>query len=137
MMVTSIPELQVEHESVYRGCTLRKNTKGSYPSSDIRSKGILDLVHSDVCEPLTVSSLGGSTSGEVGGPTKYQNLEGVNPQDPVGRSILPGQFIREIKLQRRSGGAKEGDGFIYCTYLKRVSWLRGRADPSEGVPPQD
>jgi transposase InsO family protein len=42
-----------------RGCTLGKNTKGPYPSSDSRSKGILDLVHSDVCGPMTVSSLGG------------------------------------------------------------------------------
>jgi transposase InsO family protein len=58
-MVTGIPELQVEHEGVCRGCTLGKNTKGPYPSSDSRSKGILDLVHSDVCRPMTVSSLGG------------------------------------------------------------------------------
>jgi hypothetical protein len=30
-----------------------------YPSSDSRSKGILDLVHSDVCGSMSVSSLGG------------------------------------------------------------------------------
>jgi hypothetical protein len=58
-MVTSIPELQEEHEGICRGCTLGKNTKGPYPSSDSRSKGILDLVHSDICGPMTVSSLGG------------------------------------------------------------------------------
>jgi hypothetical protein len=58
-MVTGIPEPQAEHEGVCRGCTLGKNTKGPYSSSDSRSKGILDLMHSDVCRPMTVSSLGG------------------------------------------------------------------------------
>jgi transposase InsO family protein len=32
---------------------------GYFPSSDIRSKGILDLVHLDVCGPMTVASLSG------------------------------------------------------------------------------
>jgi hypothetical protein len=58
-MVTGIPKLQAEHEGVCKGCTLGKNTKGPYASSDSRSKGILDLVHSGVCGPMTVSSLGG------------------------------------------------------------------------------
>jgi hypothetical protein len=29
---------------------------GSFPSSDSRSKGILDLMHSDLCGPMTVVS---------------------------------------------------------------------------------
>jgi hypothetical protein len=58
-MVTGIPELQEEHEGICRRCTLGKNTKGPYPNSDSRSKGILDLVHLDVCGPMIVSSLGG------------------------------------------------------------------------------
>ena len=31
-----------------------KNSKKSFPSSDKRSKGILDLVHSDICGPMLV-----------------------------------------------------------------------------------
>jgi hypothetical protein len=58
-MVTGLPELQVEHDGIYRGCELGKNAKGSFSSSDSRSKGILDLVHLDVCGPMTVASLGG------------------------------------------------------------------------------
>jgi hypothetical protein len=58
-MVAGIPELQEEHEGICRGCTLGKNTKGPYPSSDSRSKGILDLVQSNVCGPMTISSLVG------------------------------------------------------------------------------
>ena len=58
-MATNILDLQVEHEGVCKGCTLGKNTKGPYPSSDSRSEGILDLVHSDVCGPMTISYLHG------------------------------------------------------------------------------
>jgi transposase InsO family protein len=47
------------HEEVCRGCALGKNIKKPFPSSENRSKGILDLIHSDVCGPMTVKSLGG------------------------------------------------------------------------------
>lgn len=58
-MVTSIPKLQVEHDRVCRGYALCKNTKGYFLGNNSRSKEILDLVHSNVCEPMTVSCLGG------------------------------------------------------------------------------
>ena len=58
-MVTCLPEIQVQHNGVCRGCALGKNVKGSFLSSDNRSKGILDLVHLDLCGPMTVSSLSG------------------------------------------------------------------------------
>ena len=51
--------LHVDHDGVCRGCALGKNTKVSFPKSESRSKGILDLVHSDLCGPMTVTSLGG------------------------------------------------------------------------------
>ena len=38
-----------EHDGVCRGCALGKNAKRSFPSSSRRSKGNLDLVHSDIC----------------------------------------------------------------------------------------
>lgn len=31
----------------------------NFPSSDTRSKGILDLIHSDVCGPMSITSLNG------------------------------------------------------------------------------
>jgi hypothetical protein len=58
-MVTSLPEIQIQHKGVCRGCSLGKNFKGSFLSSDNRSKEILDLIHSDVCGPMIVSSLNG------------------------------------------------------------------------------
>lgn len=50
----------MDHEGVCKGCALGKNVKKSFPSSESRSKEILDLVHSDVCGPISMKSLGGS-----------------------------------------------------------------------------
>jgi transposase InsO family protein len=38
---------------------LGKNIKKAFPSSDNRAHGILDLVHSDVCGPMSSPSLSG------------------------------------------------------------------------------
>jgi hypothetical protein len=59
-MVEGIPELQSTHEGICKGCALGKNVKKPFPSSNNRSKEILDLIHSDVCGPMPVKSLGGS-----------------------------------------------------------------------------
>jgi hypothetical protein len=59
-MVEGIPELQPTHEGIFKGCALRKNIKKPFPSNNNRSKEILDLIHSDVCGPMPVKSLGGS-----------------------------------------------------------------------------
>jgi hypothetical protein len=53
-MVTGLPKFGVEHQGVCRGCALGKNAKVAFPSSDSISKEILDLVHSDVCGPMSV-----------------------------------------------------------------------------------
>ena len=58
-LVSGVPELPDAHEGVCTGCALGKNTKKSFPSSESRAKGILDLVHSDVCGPMTATSLEG------------------------------------------------------------------------------
>jgi hypothetical protein len=58
-MVKGLPELLVENDGICRGCALGKNAKGYFPSSDNKSKGILDLVHSDECGFMKFVSLGG------------------------------------------------------------------------------
>jgi transposase InsO family protein len=58
-MVTGLPPLRVEHDGVCRGCSLGKNAKRTFFSSDGRFKGILDLIHSDLCGPMTVAFLSG------------------------------------------------------------------------------
>jgi hypothetical protein len=52
-MVTGMPVFSFEHESVCRGCALGKNTKKPYPHNNRKSNGILDLIHSDLCGPMT------------------------------------------------------------------------------------
>jgi hypothetical protein len=60
-MVEGIPELQSTHEGIYKGCALGKNIKKPFPSSNNRSKEILDLIHADICGLMPVKSLGGSS----------------------------------------------------------------------------
>jgi hypothetical protein len=59
-MVIGLPDIQVERDGVCKGCAHGKNGKGSFTSNDNRSKGILDIIHSDVCEQMTVQSLSNS-----------------------------------------------------------------------------
>lgn len=40
-----------------KGCAPRKYAKTVIPSSDSKSKGILDPIHSDVCGPMSAVSL--------------------------------------------------------------------------------
>lgn len=57
--VTGVPDILNDHDGVCRGFVLGKNVKGSFPSSSRRSKGILDLVHSDICGLMSAQSLSG------------------------------------------------------------------------------
>ena len=55
--VECIPEIQAKHDGVYKGCAKGKNTKKTFPSSESEEKGILEIIHSDVCGPMSSSSL--------------------------------------------------------------------------------
>jgi hypothetical protein len=57
--VTSLPELRIEHDGIFRDCSLGMNAKEYFPSSDNISKGILEFVHSYLCGPVTFYSLSG------------------------------------------------------------------------------
>ena len=54
-----MPNILNDHDGVCRGCVLEKNVKSSFLSSSRRSKGILDLVHSNICGPMSAQSLSG------------------------------------------------------------------------------
>jgi hypothetical protein len=56
-MVTGMPVFSFEHDSVCTGCALDKNTKKAYPHSNRKTNGILDLIHSDLCGPMTTPSM--------------------------------------------------------------------------------
>jgi hypothetical protein len=57
--VTGLPEFSSDQHNVCKECALGKYAKTVFPSSDNRSKGILDLIHSDVCGPMSAVSIGG------------------------------------------------------------------------------
>jgi hypothetical protein len=58
-MVCGMPSISFSKNEICKGCMLGKNIKKAFPSSDSRAHGILDLVHSDVCGPLSSPSLSG------------------------------------------------------------------------------
>ena len=58
-VVEGLPEMQEKHEGICKGCVKGKNTKKTFLSSESKAKGILEIIHSDVCGPMSSSSLSG------------------------------------------------------------------------------
>ena len=58
-MVKGMPSFNLVHGTICRGFDLGNNVKNKFPRSHTRSKGILDLVHLDVCGPMSPPSLSG------------------------------------------------------------------------------
>ena len=59
MCITEHYHLQAKHDGVCKGCVKGKNTKKTFPSSKSKEKGILEIIHSYVCSPMSLSSLSG------------------------------------------------------------------------------
>ena len=58
-VVEGIPKRESKHDGVYKGCAKGKNKKKTFPSSERKKKGILEIIHYDVCGPMSSSSLSG------------------------------------------------------------------------------
>ena len=58
-MVTGMPKISPKHVGICKGCALGKNTKKPFSRSKNRSKELLDLIHSDICGPMSSPSLSG------------------------------------------------------------------------------
>jgi hypothetical protein len=58
-MVCGMPSISLSKNEICKGCMLGKNIKNSFPSSDNRAQGILDLFHSNACGPMSSPSLSG------------------------------------------------------------------------------
>ena len=56
-MTIGMPEFSTKSSGVCRGCALGKHTKNVFPSSDSRSERVLQLIHSDMCGPMSSTSL--------------------------------------------------------------------------------
>ena len=58
-VVTCLPKIHINHEGVCKGYPQEKNTKNPFARSNSKEKGILDIVHSDVCGLMLDTSLSG------------------------------------------------------------------------------
>lgn len=57
-IIDGIQNLKEDHEGVYKGCSLGNNANKPFPHCTSRAQEILDLIHSNVCGPMS-KSLGG------------------------------------------------------------------------------
>ena len=58
-VVTGLPDLKINHEGICKGCAKGKNIKNPFLKSETKTKGTLELIHSDVCGPMPSTSLSG------------------------------------------------------------------------------
>ena len=54
-----LPEIQEKDEGICKECAHSKNVKKTFPMSEKKAKGILEIVHSNVCRPMSCISLRG------------------------------------------------------------------------------
>ena len=57
--VIRVPLVQEVKHNHCKGCALGKNIRNPFPQSEHKSKEPLDLVHSDVCRPMSVHLFNG------------------------------------------------------------------------------
>ena len=58
-VVTGLPFLNIDHEDTFKGCARGKNIKNSFSKGEKKTKGTLELSHSDVCGPMPSTALSG------------------------------------------------------------------------------
>ena len=58
-VVTSLPDLKIDHEGTCKGCARGNNIKNLFLKIETKTKGTLELIHSDVCGPMPSTSLSG------------------------------------------------------------------------------
>jgi hypothetical protein len=57
--VTGLPKFRAERHDPCKGCAMGKYPRRLFPPSNHTSKGVLDLIHSDVCGPMSMESMSG------------------------------------------------------------------------------
>jgi hypothetical protein len=55
--ITGLLKFKVGHKGVCNGCAQGKNIKNPFSKRDIKAKGVLELIHSDVCGPMPSTSI--------------------------------------------------------------------------------
>ena len=58
-LVYGLTEIQEKNEGIFKGYAQGKNVKNTFPNSESKAKGILKIIHSNVCGPMSFSALRG------------------------------------------------------------------------------
>ena len=58
-VVSGLPDLNIDHEGTCKGCARGKNIKNPYLKSEIMTKCMLELIHSNVCGLIPSISFSG------------------------------------------------------------------------------
>ena len=53
-LIVGFLKFNIEHNVVCKLCALGKKTREAFPNSETRSKGMLDLVHSNIYGPISL-----------------------------------------------------------------------------------
>ena len=134
--VTNIPELQANHEGVCKGCAHEKNVKSSFPRSNNKEKGILDVVHLDVHGPMTETSLSGyvyyvSSIDDYSCKTWIYFLKGKNEvfsKVKEFKALVENLSKKKIKISRLDNGGEFALGEFKAFY-KEVGIKRDFSTP--------
>jgi hypothetical protein len=57
--VIGLPKFTTEKHDLCKGCAMAKYARRPFPQNEHKSKGVLDLIHFDVCGPISVESVSG------------------------------------------------------------------------------
>jgi hypothetical protein len=128
VLPTNRPDFSIEQQGV---CIVCKHAKVVFPSSEHKSKEILDLVYLDVCGPMSVASITGSmyyVSFIVDFSRKtwiyiLKTKDEVFSMFREFKALVENQTRKKIKVLRSNNGgeytSKEFEGFCKEVEIKR------------------
>ena len=110
-VVTCLPEIQINNEGVCKGCAQGKNTNNPFPNNNSKEKGVLDIVHSNVCRPMPPNYLSGYVYYGLFIDDYSRNtwIYFLKMKDEVFekfKSLVENIFERKIKILRSDNGGE-------------------------------
>ena len=130
-VVTRIPDMNIDHEGVYKGCAKGKNTKNTFMKSKTETEGILELIHSDIYGPMPSTSLSGYVYyvSFINDYSRKTWIYFLKRKDEVFgkfkefKALIENHSNKKIKTPRSDNGgeytSKDFDGFYKDAGIKR------------------
>ena len=97
-----------------KGCAQGKNTKNPFPKSNIKEKGILDIIHSDICGPMQTTSLSGYSyyASFINDYSRNTSIYFLKNKDEVFqrfkefKALVENLYEKKIKILRSDNGGE-------------------------------